>query len=93
MSGAKAECNYNATRFLQTVTNQGGLGAAKTLLSHPDISSGLEELWKHGRLDISMEAVVLRQPWRQLFSREELSIAAKKLKDLNYEPGTQDQVQ
>ncbi|HEV2498350.1 MAG TPA: hypothetical protein VGY31_02070 [Terriglobia bacterium] len=86
---AKAECSYNATRFLQMVIDQGGLKAAKTLLSHPDISSGLEELWKCRRLGISMEAVVLRQPGCQLFCQQELAAARRKLEDLGYKPEVQ----
>ncbi len=41
---AKKECNYNATRFLQMVTDSGGLGAAKALLRAPDVSDGFTHL-------------------------------------------------
>ncbi len=57
---AKKECRYAATRFLQMVTDHGGLAAAKMLLATPRMSEGLTRLWKENRLDISMEATVLR---------------------------------
>jgi hypothetical protein len=84
--GAKRECGYNATRFLQMVTEMGGLKAAKALLRGDTVSDGLAELWQRGRLDISVEALVLRAPWRQLFTAEELATAEKRLRELGYAP-------
>lgn len=81
---AKEECNYSASRFLQLVNEKGGLQAAKSLLSSARYPEGLTRLWEARRLDISMEALVLRDPWRSLFSAAELSIAADRLKKLGY---------
>ena len=36
------------------------------------------------RLDISMEATIIKEPWKQLFSEEEFSIARTKLEDWNF---------
>ena len=85
---AKKECNYNATRFLQMVTDSGGLGAAKALLRAPDISDGFTALWELGRLDLTIEAVVVRDPWNTLFTDQELAVARKRLSDLGYESMT-----
>ena len=81
---AKAECKYKASRFLQTVNERGGLNAAKSLLASNHHPEGLTRLWQEGRLDISMEATVLREPWNTLFTDEELNIARKRLTDLGY---------
>ena len=81
---AKSECGYSANRFLQMVNAEGGLAAAKKLLSPGGYSEGLTRLWEEKRLDISMEATVLKDPWCELFTEEELSIAKKKLKELGY---------
>lgn len=81
---AKDECGYTATRFMQMVAQYGGLGAAKNLLNTPGYTEGLTRLWEMKRLDISMEATVLKDPWRQLFTPEELSKAEVKLKQLGY---------
>lgn len=67
------------------VANQGGLQAAKALLNSSAYSEGLTRLWEEKRLDISMEATVLKDPWRNLFTDEELSTAKKKLAALGYE--------
>ena len=81
---AKTECGYTAIRFLQMVNAVGGLLAAKKLLSAGGYSEGLTRLWEEKRLDISMEATILQEPWRGLFTDDELSIARNKLEKLGY---------
>lgn len=78
---AKSECNYNATRFLQMVVEQGGLQPARSLLHSPGLSDGFVGLWKLKRLDLTMEALILRHPWRELFTEEERAIARRRLTD------------
>lgn len=82
---AKSECNYTATRFRNMVIDRGGLDAAKTLLASGGYSEGLTRLWEEKRLDISMEATVLQDPWRELFTEEELSVAKQKLEELGHQ--------
>ncbi len=81
---AKSECNYNATRFLQMVNELGGLRAAKSLLHAPGLSEGFTALWERKRLDLTMEALILKQPWKDLFSKEELGVARNNLSKLGY---------
>ena len=81
---AWTECNYKATRFIQMVESQGGLETAKKLLASKGYSEGLTRLWEEKRLDISMEATVVEEPWCALFSTEELQVARNKLRDLGY---------
>jgi len=81
---AKRECNYNATRFLQMMTELGALGTAKALLHAPGLSDGFTALWECDCLGLTMEALVLRSPWNSLFTEEELAVARKRLTDLGY---------
>ena len=81
---AKKECGYNATRFFQKVREVGGVAAAKQWLSSDTPQEGLFKLWELGRLDLSMEALVLRKQFRGLFTEEELARARKRLHDLHY---------
>lgn len=83
---ALSECNYKATRFLQLVNKYGGLETAKILLRTEKYSEGLTKLWEAGRLDLTVEALVLKKPWNQLFSSEELSIARARLTKLGFKP-------
>ena len=82
---AKRECGYNATRFLQLVAEKGGLAAAKQLISKPEGTEGFITLWEHGRLDLSVEAHVLKPEFETLFSEEERQLCYNRLKQ--YEGG------
>lgn len=81
---AASECAYRPTRFLQMVTERGGLAAAKDLLHASRPAEGLSILWERQRLDLSVEALVCKQPWRSLFTQDEIAEAEKRLKDLGY---------
>lgn len=81
---AKKECGYNATRFLQMISNLGGLEAAKQLIHKEGGSEGFTTLWRHSRLDLSVEAHVLMPKYRELFTEEEIEICKKRLMDYGY---------
>ena len=81
---SRTECGYTAARFLQMVADQGGVRAAKQLLTTEGYSEGLTRLWEEKRLDISMEATVLKEPWCELFTEDELAIAKRKLTELGF---------
>jgi hypothetical protein len=65
---AKRELGYNATRFLQMLSNQGGLATARQLLWDNTPSDGFTTLWTHHRLDLTVEAHVLRPEFQSLFT-------------------------
>ena len=81
-SKAKGETGYNATRFLQMVQEQGGLNAARQLLGGnvTDVSEGFTQLALKGRLDLTVEALVLQDEWQSLFSPEEKRVARRRLR-------------
>src|SRR5437667_11866572 len=80
---AKSECRYNATRFLQKIRKDGGLRAAKAWLRERSggdkPAQGFLKLLDYSRLDISLEAVVLQEPWHMLCTQEVLTVALKRL--------------
>ena len=78
------QIGYRATRFLRMVNRDGGLGAANALVWSDNLSDGFIRLWEEGRLDLSVEALVLREPWRCLFSDDELERARRRLEDMGY---------
>ena len=81
---AASECGYRPTRFLQMVNERGGLAAAKDLLHASRPADGLSILWEHNRLDLSVEALVCREPWCTLFTEDEIAVAEKRLKELGH---------
>ena len=82
---AKDETGYKAPLFKRMVIEKGALQTAKDLLVGKNkISEGLVQLVLHKRLDLSLEANVIKPEWQSLFSDEELKTAIKRLKELNY---------
>lgn len=83
---AKEECGYNATRFFQMISKNGGLRTAKSLLATTEPSDGFTELWRNNRLDLTVENLVLQPRYRSLFTDDELAIASDRLLALNFIP-------
>jgi hypothetical protein len=81
---AKCECNYNATYFLRMVVDYGGLQAARRLLATDKPSDGFTALWMCRRLDLSVEAVVLKPEFVPLFTDAEREIARNRLAEYGY---------
>lgn len=77
---AKAELGYNASYFLQMVHQDGGLATAKALVNKKTVSDGYGVLAEKGRLDLTVEALVVQEPWQELFTEDELKRAQKRLK-------------
>ena len=67
------------------VNERGAVNAARTLLNSPKTSEGFTELYLRGkRLDLSVEAIVLRIEHQGLFSSNELATARQRLRDVGY---------
>ena len=79
-----AKLGYRPTRFLQMVNQDGGVATAHRLLATGGPADGLTRLWELGRLDISLEAIMLKLEYRSLFSDEERSIARERLTEIRY---------
>ena len=79
---------YHATRFLKMVQGNGGKAAADQLLASANPAEGFTELFLRGKenLKLSVEYLVLQEPWRTLFSEGQLAKAAKRLQDVGVEP-------
>jgi hypothetical protein len=68
------------------VTNHGGLEAARTLINAPAVSSGYTALWEKGRLDLTVEAMILGTPkYHALFTADELAKCKRRLNDYGYD--------
>lgn len=82
---AKIEANYTASIFHRMLCERGGLNTAKQLINDSTVSQGYTALWERGRLDLTVEAIVVDEPkWHPLFSDEELTKARRRLSDYRY---------
>lgn len=75
---------YNASRFKQMVANQGGLNVAKKFIINNIPSDGFTNLWELGRLDLTVEALVLQETYQSLFSEEERQVVLDRLKEYGF---------
>ena len=78
------ETGYHPILFIQMLHERGGLATAQALINSPKPSSGFTTLWEKGRLDLTVEAIVLGDPWSTLFTPDELTIARRRLRQLGY---------
>lgn len=83
---AKRQANYNAGYFLEMLSVYGGLGTARRLLASPEVSSGFTALYERGRLDLTVEALVVQPRFADLFTDDEIETARQRLRDLGYSP-------
>jgi hypothetical protein len=82
---ALSEAGYNATRFLQMLHEHRGLLTAEILLHSSNVSEGYVALWQRGRLDITVEAVIVGNPrWHSLFTAQELEVCRRRLEEYGY---------
>ncbi|HEX2915793.1 MAG TPA: AAA family ATPase [Chloroflexia bacterium] len=75
--------NYRPSYLLQMVNEQGGVATAHALLAKNEPSSGLATLLEKGRLDLSVEALVLKPEFAPLFTEEEREKARDLLRQCN----------
>jgi hypothetical protein len=81
---AKAEANYTAGYFVGMLSTYGGLGTAKRLLASSEVHSGFTALYERGRLDLTVEALVVQPKFSELFTDDELDKARRRLDQLGY---------
>ena len=82
------DAGYNATYFLRMLNELGGVATARKLVGSPTPSDGFTKLWEMGRLDLSVEALVLDARWKGLFSDQEQAAARRRLTDYGWRGDT-----
>ena len=79
---AKTECGYNASRYLQMLSEHGGLETARILVRSPNMSDGFIALWQCKRLDLTVEALVSKPEYAGLFDEAVIRAARDRLRAL-----------
>ncbi|KAA0216000.1 MAG: hypothetical protein DYG94_09920 [Leptolyngbya sp. PLA3] len=67
------------------VQRHGRMEAARRLLDTPAPGEGFTRLWELGRLDLSLEAVALRDEFRVLCSEHQPGVACRRLVEYRYQ--------
>jgi hypothetical protein len=81
---ARSEANYHATYFLSMLAEHGSLATARKLLHAPAVSDGFAALWERGRLDLTVEALVIQPDFADLFTPAETDVARHRLAQFGY---------
>lgn len=82
---AKSVVGYYPVRFLLMLQEKGAIRTAEELIMRPQVTEGLTRLVIEGRIDLSVEAVVIEGPFHRLFSDEVISMARDRLDELKYD--------
>jgi len=81
---------YKPNDFLKMLGSIGGYRTAVSLLSKGALSEGFKRLWSEGRLDLSVEAVIVESQWAKFFDQQLLSLAEDRLIKAGYKVIGQD---
>jgi hypothetical protein len=79
------ETGYNAHYFHQLIADRGGYEAAMDLIHSQKPPPGFTELDRLGRLDLTVEALILNPKWRDIFSDADRQAAYNRLKEYGYQ--------
>ena len=77
------EIGRDPSKFLALVQEYGPVEACKLMITDPTLGQDLLRLKQAGRLDLTVEALVLRDRFKRLFDGELLGKARKRLVDWN----------
>ena len=76
---------YTPTRFIRMLYESGNnaFEAVQKLVTK-EVTTGIEKLYEKGRLDLSVEALVTKPMYKDLFPSNIVDICTRKLKKLGY---------
>lgn len=81
---ALKEADYRATIFLNMVMDQGGYETAASLIHARRPSDGYTALHQKNRLDLTVEALILRPEWWDIFTDEDRKAAFERLQQYHF---------
>ncbi|HDS1736254.1 HNH endonuclease [Pseudomonas sp. BP8] len=88
---AQRAVKYRPIEFLKMLGSIGGYKTAVSLLTKPKVSNGFTRLFIGGRLDLTVEAVILESRWARFFDDYLISSAEKRLSNVGYKVVRPDQ--
>jgi hypothetical protein len=82
---ALQEAHYSANYFREMVEERFGYDTAMQLIHDSLPAQGYTALWERGRLDLTVEALVLRPEWRDTFTDDDRMAAYRRLEQYQYQ--------
>lgn len=78
------ETGVNHSMFLRMIDDYGAHETALRLVHAPKPSVGYTDLYLEGRLDLTVEALVLQRKWDPIFEDETRQLARKRLTEYHF---------
>ena len=75
---------YNPTIYMRMISENGAVNAAKKLVMQDVQSSGFATLIMINKLELSVEASVIKDKYKDLFTDAEVQNSIRKLKEANF---------
>jgi len=75
---------YKPQAFMTMKIKDGTVNSIKKLINSSTPPEGFTRLWELKRLDLSMEAIIQEEEWKDLFTDDERQKAKKRLNDYGY---------
>jgi hypothetical protein len=82
---AKRDAGYNATIYLQLLANRGPLDTARFLIHRDQPSDGYTALFERGRLDLTVEALVIQPQWGDVFDERDRAASRARLEAYGFD--------
>ncbi|BDR85078.1 hypothetical protein [Clostridium tetani] len=67
------------------IDRKGPLVTAKDLISKDGGTEGFTKLWEFGRLDLSLEALIVSGKYNSIFTHEEIELCKERLRQYGYD--------
>ncbi|APU16133.1 GmrSD restriction endonuclease domain-containing protein [Actinoalloteichus fjordicus] len=81
---ARSEAGYHASHLLRMISEYGGVATARKILRAPAVSDGFAAMWERGRLDLTVEALIIEPGHRRWFPDVEVETARRRLEQFGY---------
>ncbi len=78
------QCNYKSAGFFQGIQSNGAITTAKEIINNKEVTEGFIKLAECNRLDLSVEALIVQDKYKELFTAKERKICLNRLKKYGY---------
>ena len=76
---SRKEVRYNPTQLRAMIAALGGVAAAHQILQKPTVTDGFSVLWEKGRLDLTVESLVVSPRFSELLPEDDIQRARDRL--------------
>ncbi|ONI44038.1 hypothetical protein AN641_08635 [Candidatus Epulonipiscioides gigas] len=80
------QIKYKSQNLLKYINEYGGYQAALKYIYTPSYTNDFSALWEAGRLDLSIEVLLLNEKYRSIIAPDVINFCTRRLNEYNYKP-------